>query len=387
MSSQNHTSKISASDDSTVQHLKLDALFTIKGPTATQTQLPSLAMEGLPDKRQVLRHARAALHDWRQWATLPPDEQDLLLALLAFHLLPHYRFVHVQHYHCGSLHYRIACFVHEATGACLHLLPGDAQAQIAPFLMGRTPLPQAAWDTIGGRAYRHYLDPALPIVGVSWSKAADWMRRAGGGLRFPSVEEWQYAAYAGASTRYPWGNHWDHRYVWSYANAGQQLHEVEEHADATNAFGLIDVLGHVTEWCEDELHSEARCSSLQYRRQRRTYPKSRGKHCNGQQHFRQRGHFGQNPTRTQRTRHISYRAVCGAHHNSKRAKDFTSTYSVPSHSRRQSRGFRVACTLPKASASQMLSLFQYHLDTMSTPLFFAEEEFASPHEQNKRDIK
>ncbi|MCC6135555.1 MAG: SUMF1/EgtB/PvdO family nonheme iron enzyme [Candidatus Contendobacter sp.] len=104
-----------------------------------------------------------------------------------------------------------------------------------------------------------------PAVNLNWSDAqafAEWLSwEAGGGKRFrlPSEAEWEYAARAGAITRYPWGNDLDPRYAnFSDRNdpTGASIGSLDDGQAVTapvgnylpNAFGLHDVIGNVWEW-------------------------------------------------------------------------------------------------------------------------------------------
>ena len=100
-----------------------------------------------------------------------------------------------------------------------------------------------------------------PVVGVSWHDAQDfigWLNKKEGtqAYRLPSEAEWEYAARAGTTTRYSWGNEigrnrancdgcgsrWDNK---SPAPVG---------SFAANAFGLFDMHGNVREWVADCWH-------------------------------------------------------------------------------------------------------------------------------------
>lgn len=158
-------------------------------------------------------------------------------------------------------------FEHAPTGIALVLVPGgpgiigddqgDAderprrRVQVPSFFLAREPLSQQAWDALGGVDDRAWADPELPICGLSWDGAADWLRRAG--LRFPGEMEWEYACRAGSTGAYFWGEAMDPSRCWYGGNAFDVLRPKAnwEHDDAGNAFGLIDMAGNVFEWCRD----------------------------------------------------------------------------------------------------------------------------------------
>jgi uncharacterized protein (TIGR02171 family) len=73
------------------------------------------------------------------------------------------------------------------------------------------------------------------------------------GYRLPTESEWEYAARAGSSTAFPWGEAKDSvsvsRFAWYSANAGGTTHPAG--TLAANAFGLHDMAGNVMEWVGD----------------------------------------------------------------------------------------------------------------------------------------
>ncbi len=95
---------------------------------------------------------------------------------------------------------------------------------------------------------------------VSWQDAQDfirWLNEKEGGdhYRLPTEAEWEYAARAGSITRYPWGDSLDAAslYTWYHDNTPDD----EEHYPYTagkkkpNLWGLYDMNGNVSEWCQD----------------------------------------------------------------------------------------------------------------------------------------
>jgi formylglycine-generating enzyme required for sulfatase activity len=96
-----------------------------------------------------------------------------------------------------------------------------------------------------------------PVINVSWDDAqayVAWLaKKTGKSYRLLSEAEWEYAARAGTTTRYPWGdapgtnraNFDGSGSQWS----GKQTAPVGSFE--ANAFGLHDVIGNVWEWVQD----------------------------------------------------------------------------------------------------------------------------------------
>lgn len=223
------------------------------------------------DARLQLRGApHTILLDLDAWGSADELEQDRAIEAAGNLLGPAFRWLGTEPYACREQRFRIATFRHERSGAELNLIPGGRyemghdqrsseesprhEVRVRPFLIGRSPLTQECWDMVGGRDERPWQELELPICGVSWNDAQDWLARAGDGLRLPSEAEWEYASRAGTDADYFWGPEMDPSYCWYGGNAytSFRAHPPWEHEDKPNAFGLIDILGNVFEWCEDD---------------------------------------------------------------------------------------------------------------------------------------
>jgi formylglycine-generating enzyme required for sulfatase activity len=95
-----------------------------------------------------------------------------------------------------------------------------------------------------------------PVEMVSWDDAQDFIRRLnqkeGHSLyRLPTEAEWEYAARAGSTSTYFFGDNKSQLgdYAWYGDNSGQETHPVGQ--KRPNAWGLYDMIGNVWEWNQD----------------------------------------------------------------------------------------------------------------------------------------
>ncbi len=97
-----------------------------------------------------------------------------------------------------------------------------------------------------------------PVINVSWHDAVaytEWLsERTGHTYRLATEAEWEYAARAGTTTRWPFGDDENQLgdYAWYSANADGKTHPVGE--KQANAWGLHDMHGNVWEWVQDCYH-------------------------------------------------------------------------------------------------------------------------------------
>lgn len=104
----------------------------------------------------------------------------------------------------------------------------------------------------GDSGFGHGRHPQINITWQSAQRYVAWLSRlTGKTYRLLSEAEWEYAARAGTSTSYSFGNDLAElgKYAWFDANAEQKTHPVGE--KQPNAFGLYDMHGNVWERVED----------------------------------------------------------------------------------------------------------------------------------------
>ena len=135
----------------------------------------------------------------------------------------------------------------------------------APFAVGVYEVTFEEWDACerDGGCGGYWPDDegwgrgSRPVINVSWKDAQAYVvwlsRKTGEEYRLLSESEWEYAARAGATTRYHWGDdigrnrancdgcgsRWDNRQTAPVGSFG------------ANGFGLHDMLGNVWEWVAD----------------------------------------------------------------------------------------------------------------------------------------
>jgi formylglycine-generating enzyme required for sulfatase activity len=98
-----------------------------------------------------------------------------------------------------------------------------------------------------------------PVINVSWHDArqfAAWLAgKTGLPYRLLSEAEWEYAARAGTTTRFYFGDDESllNDFGWSAYNSENKARHVGE--KTPNRFGLHDMHGNVSEWVEDTWHA------------------------------------------------------------------------------------------------------------------------------------
>jgi formylglycine-generating enzyme required for sulfatase activity len=129
-----------------------------------------------------------------------------------------------------------------------------------PFAVGKFEVTFDEWDACTAEGgCKHWSDDRgwgkgrRPVINVSWHDAkeyAAWLsRKTGKRYRLLSEAEWEYAARAGTTTRYAFGD---------AISKGQAQYSADRTVAVgsfpANRFGLHDMHGNVWEWVEDAWH-------------------------------------------------------------------------------------------------------------------------------------
>jgi formylglycine-generating enzyme required for sulfatase activity len=144
---------------------------------------------------------------------------------------------------------------------------------IKPFFLGQYEVSfaqYAAFATATNRELPNDHDwgrARRPVINVSWEDAvayAKWLsQQTGKAYRLPTEAEWEYAARAGSTTKYSWGNEIDQDgEVWANCDGCGSQWDNKQSAPVgsyeANAFGLYDMAGNVWEWTQDCWHDDYR---------------------------------------------------------------------------------------------------------------------------------
>ncbi len=147
---------------------------------------------------------------------------------------------------------------------------------VPTFFLGRYPITQAQWQVVASLPQTNQElnpDPSCfegdnrPVESVSWYGAVEFCRRLSQHThrtyRLPTEAEWEYAARAGTTTPFCFGEtitaelaNYDASKTYGDGPQGEYREETTsvDHFGVANAFGLCDMHGNVWEWCLDHRH-------------------------------------------------------------------------------------------------------------------------------------
>lgn len=122
---------------------------------------------------------------------------------------------------------------------------------IQSFAIGKFEITQEQWYAVMGNNPSKNKSRKLPVENISWDDAQlfaiELSKKTGNRYRLPSEAEWEYAARAGSTTIFPWGNSDTELNI--YASKGSSTSPVG--SKKPNPFGLYDMIGNVLEWTQD----------------------------------------------------------------------------------------------------------------------------------------
>lgn len=130
-----------------------------------------------------------------------------------------------------------------------------------PFAMAKTEVTQSQWRAVMGTNPSKFARcDDCPVEGISWNDAQRYVeklsRMTSKIYRLPSEAEWEYACRAGGRHEYCGSDTVDavawHGAVLGSGNSDGKTHPVAQ--KQSNAFGLHDMSGNVSEWVEDCYH-------------------------------------------------------------------------------------------------------------------------------------
>ena len=146
------------------------------------------------------------------------------------------------------------------------------KVSVGSFYMDRYEVTQEEYERVMGENPSHWKKPQNPVEQIRWPNAIKYCNErsrldglepaydlktgqcnfAASGYRLPTEAEWEYAARAGATTEYSFGDDPAElgRYGWFKRSCPLRRPSPVGQKEP-NAWGLFDMVGNVCEWCND----------------------------------------------------------------------------------------------------------------------------------------
>jgi len=117
---------------------------------------------------------------------------------------------------------------------------------LSPFYIGKYEVTQEEWNEIMDNNPSQFKGDNLPVDNVSWNDCQEFIKRlnarTGKEYRLPTEAEWEYVAQSGEK------NYGDNS-CWYNENSRGTTHPVG--TKSSNILGVYDIMGNVSEWCQD----------------------------------------------------------------------------------------------------------------------------------------
>ena len=126
---------------------------------------------------------------------------------------------------------------------------------LSDYYIGKYEVTQAQWKAIMGSNPSNWKGDNLPVENVSWNDIQEFIKKlnaqTGKKFRLPTEAEWEYAARGGNQSKgYKYsGSNSISEVAWYDGNSGDKTHPVGQ--KAPNELGIYDMSGNVYEWCQD----------------------------------------------------------------------------------------------------------------------------------------
>lgn len=141
---------------------------------------------------------------------------------------------------------------------------------VKPFFMGKFTVTQEQYQAVMDINPSYFQGVKRPVEQVSWNDAVNFCQKlsvmTSKSYRLPTEAEWEYAARAGTTTPFYFGEtittkiaNYNGEYTYGSAPQGENRQEtVDVGSLPANAFGLYEMHGNVWEWCRDKYHNDYR---------------------------------------------------------------------------------------------------------------------------------